>query len=168
MRSLGTDEQEIVIQKLNGFTEITCIKNIHIYEKSQTYTLYSGCVHYPLHYTTIVFQKLFWKIFYYFFVSTVKYNENDKQGKIISFFFKLWIKYMRMLATTWLKIMKIRNTVQSNNKLNSSGITLQWPCVLTLEAQRLAHKLQTTEQCHFSSNICDSYKPCKHIHNNTL
>jgi len=75
---------------------------------------------------------------------------------------------MRMLATEWLKTMNMRNTLQSNITLNSAGITLQWPCVLTLEAQLLAHKLQTTEQCHFSSNIFNSYKPCKHNHNHTL
>ena len=56
MKILGTDEQEMAIQKLDGFIEIPCIKNIHIYEKSQMYTLYLGC--YTTHCTT---QSLFSK-----------------------------------------------------------------------------------------------------------
>jgi hypothetical protein len=117
---------------------------------------YTAC---PLQCTIIVLQILFWKITTnYFYVSTVKHNENgNKQGEINSSVLKLWIKYMRMLATKWLQIIKIRNTLQSNIVLKSSGVTLQWPCVLTLEAQQLAHKLQTTEQCHFSSDTSDGY-----------
>ena len=86
---MGTDQQDMVIQKLDGFTEIPCIKNKHIYEKSQIHTLYLGC--YTTHCTT---QSLFSKNCFgkslIIFVSTVKYNENfNKQGKIISFFLKL-------------------------------------------------------------------------------
>jgi len=76
---MGTDQQDMVIQKLDGFTEIPYIKNIHIYEKSQIHTLYLGC--YTTHCTT---QSLFSKNCYgksliIFFVSTVKHNENVKR-----------------------------------------------------------------------------------------